>query len=376
MRRSSRLRGREDAAGVPAKRHKADDNEEGSADQPATSEQRSAWVAFLESRLFLKAPGDLFAVFELAAELRPESPCEAFVDTLGIRLTGPFDLLAAADKAQVAVDKPLHLHGRFFLDPPEVAAVLVDTDSGVGRHWGYFRDAPDQVPEYVVCAESSRECKFDIVGASLFQVLESRLEKRRTTLGADSAADLLQKIETHRDEKSRARGQSGSALRSKRSKDSVAPSLHQLGIVVSLDTKNNTGYRELPATGRDLADLLQQLAQGASKKAPARKRLSELITRATIASDECDFGTGLLLGLDVFTAGSCLEKEALQLLRVAYMLLRRANFYKIASGQCKYRNNDNLNASIESVVASDQKAAGKQSKQSTVELPPPLFSRK
>lgn len=169
------------------------------------------------------------------------------------------------------------------------------------------RDAPDQRPEYVVCAESSRECKFDVIGSSLFQVLESRLKKRRSILGADKTADLLQKIEAHRDEKSRASGQSEAALRTKRSKDSVAASLHQLDIVVPVDTKTNTGYRELPTTGKDLADLLHQLERDAGKKSQARKKLSELITRATIASDECDFGTGLLLGLDVFTAGSCLE---------------------------------------------------------------------
>ncbi|KAG6967153.1 hypothetical protein JG688_00006448 [Phytophthora aleatoria] len=355
MRRSSRLRGREDATeapDTPAKRQKSDDNENLSAVQPAPSEHLSAWNAFLESKLFLKAPGDLYNVFELASELRPESPCEAFVDTLGLRLIGPFDLLAAATKKEVKVDKPLYLHGRFFFDPPEVVAAVVDTDGDEGRHWGYFRDAPDQVPEYIVCAEINRECKFDIVGSNLFQVLENRVQKRQSTLGADTAADLLQKIER---QKSHARGQSRSALR---------------------NTKNNTGYRELPTTGKDLADLLRQVEQDAGKNSPARKRLSELITRATIASDECDFGTGLLLGLDVFTAGSCLEKEALQLLRVAYMLLRRANLYRVASGQCKHRNKDDLNEYIESVVASDQKSSNKQSKQSTVELPPPLADRK
>ncbi|KAL3660740.1 hypothetical protein V7S43_014143 [Phytophthora oleae] len=374
MRRSGRLRDREDTAAAPeapAKRQKANDSEKASAKQPASAIHRSAWDAFLSSTLFLQPPEDLYSVFSVASEIRPESPCDAFVDTLGLRLTGPFDVLA---RCKVTVNKPLYLHGRFFFDPPEVATVMVDTDSDVGRHWGYFRDAPGQVPEYVVCAESSQECKFDIAGGSLFQVLEKRLDKRRPKLDAGKAVELLQKIEAHRDEKSRARGQSEPALRSKRAKDSVAPSLHQLGIAVPVDAKNNTGYRELPTTGKDLANLLHQLKQDAEKKSPARKRLSELVTRATIASDECDFGTGLLLGLDVFTAGSCVEKEALQLLRIAYMLLRRANFYEIASGHCKHRNKEDLSASIESIVASGNES--KQSNQSTVNLPPPLSSHK
>ncbi|KAE8895605.1 hypothetical protein PF005_g9787 [Phytophthora fragariae] len=379
MRRSSRrLRG-EGAADGPdtaAKRQKSDESGEPPAVETTTTDQHLAWDAFLQSKCFLKVPGDFYDVFELAAELQPDSPCEAFVDTLEIRLCGPFDLVAAADKKGVTLDKPLHLHGRFFFDPPEVASVMVDTGSDVGRHWGYFRDSPDQVPGYVVCAEDTRECKFDIVGGSLFQVLESALEKRRSSLGADKAADLLKKIEAHRGEKARSRAQSASALRAKRTKESVAASLHHLFIVVPVDTKTNTGYRELPTTGKDLADLLDQLKQEADKKSPARKRLSELITRATIASDECDFGTGLLLGLDVFTAGSSLEKEALQLLRVGYMLLRRTNLYKIASGHCKHRSRDHPNASIQSIVASSSEASDKQMKATTVELPPSLLSRK
>uniref|UniRef100_M4BQE7 Uncharacterized protein n=1 Tax=Hyaloperonospora arabidopsidis (strain Emoy2) TaxID=559515 RepID=M4BQE7_HYAAE len=217
---------------------------------------------------------------------------EAFVDTLGIRLCGPFDLLAAADQEEVVVDKPLYLHGRFFIDPPEVATVMADSGSDVGRHWGYFRDAPDQVPEYVVYAENSRECKFDIVGASLFDVLQRRLIERRSTLGGDvKTAHLLEKIEIHCNELACVRGSTVTALRAKRAKNSVAASLHQLGIVVPLDVKTNTGYRELPTTGKDLADLLQQLQSTSSKNSPARHRLSDLVTRATIASDECDFGT-------------------------------------------------------------------------------------
>ncbi|KAG6583282.1 histone PARylation factor 1 [Phytophthora cinnamomi] len=324
MRRSSpRLRGREEVeatdgdAPTAAKRHKPDPSAALPAVQVATTEQ---WGAFLLAKYFLNVPGEFYTVFALATELRPDSPCEAFVDTLEIRLCGPFDLLAAAAKKE-----------RLRWTSPCTCT-------------GF----PDQVPEYVVCAESSRECKFDIVGGSLFQVLESALEKRRSTLGAEKATALLQTITARRGEKARSRGQSESALRAKRAKESVATSLHQLGIVVPVDSKTKTGYRELPTTGRDLADLL----------------------------DECDFGTGLLLGLDVFTAGSCLEKEALQLLRVAYMLLRRANFYKIASGHCKHRDRDDAGMSIQSIATSDCDTSDKQPKVTTVELPPSLFGSK
>lgn len=219
---------------------------------------------------------------------------------------------------------------------------------------------------------------------------------RRSSLGADKAADLRKKIEAHRGEKSRSRAQSETALRAKRAKEMVAPSLHQLGIVVPVDTKTNTGYRELPTTGQDLADLLHQLEQDADKKLPTRKRLSELITRATIASDECDFGTGLLLGLNVFTAGSCLEVRhkwrfvfkdklwthifvraiaeggtAATSRRVHAAAPRQ--LYKVASGHCKHRDHDDTNASINSIVDSSSESSGKQPKATTVELPASLL---
>ncbi|GMF29941.1 unnamed protein product [Phytophthora lilii] len=328
MRRSTRLRGREDAAGAPdatSKRQKTG----GDAAEAATSEKRAAWDEFLQSKCFLQVPGDFYDVFELAAELRPDAPCGASV----VSALGPIAPLSLSSNAS-----------------------------------GWW----------------------------------TRLEQRRSTLGDDEAADLSRKIEARRGEKSRSRGQTESALRTKRAKERVAESLHQLGIVVLVNTKTNTGYRELPTTGTDLKDLLHQVQQDANKKpaGPSRKKLSELITRATIASDECDFGTGLLLGLDVFTAGPCLEvrdvaafyfvlrvycvhswttcwrcemqKEALQLLRVAYMLLRRANFYKIASGHCKHRSLDDPKAGIQSIAVVGDASTDKDRKMSTVELPQPL----
>ncbi|KAI9918755.1 hypothetical protein PsorP6_011529 [Peronosclerospora sorghi] len=371
MRRSSRLSRDDDIVDIAVKRRKSSDGGRDSA--VPTSALRSAWDEFLATNLFLKVPPDFYNVFDLASTLRPESPCEAFVETLGLRLCGPFDLFVAAKQKSVAIDKPLYLHGRYYFDPPEVATVLSDSDSDHGQHWGYFRDAPDQVPEYVVCAPSSDECKFNIVASSLVHVLKNRLKKRQSTLGKTKVATLLKKMEAYIEEET---APSVKKLQAKRKKEMVAASLHQLGIVVPVDTRTETGYRDLPITGKDLAQLLHQLKRDVKTQSVARNRLSELVTRATIASDECDFGTSLLLGLDVFTAGSCLEKEALQLLRVAYMLLRRADFYKIVSGHCTYRKGGESGACINSIVSSTSNAlrADIQSKHvTTAVVLPPMF---
>ena len=188
--------------------------------------------------------------------------------------------------------------------------VVVVVVVGIDRLVSCCSDAPDQVPAYVVCAEDSRVCKFDIVGSRLLDVLQRRVKERRAALGEVMTAHLLEKMEIHCSKVARLQGTTTeTALRAQRAKHSVAASLHQLGILVPLDAKTRTGYRELPTTGQALADLLQQLQRvsGKSKASSASHQLSDLMTRATIASDECDFGTGLLLGLDVFTAGACIE---------------------------------------------------------------------
>lgn len=74
------------------------------------------------------------------------------------------------------------------------------------------------------------------------------------------------------------------------------------------NAKTRTGFRDLPVTGKALRTLLQQVDSNGSKtEIAARAKLNDLITRATIANDECDFGTSLLLGLDLFAMGSALE---------------------------------------------------------------------
>ena len=58
-----------DISSLAAKRQKTGDS---SATQVL---DYKAWVAFLQTNFFLKAPRDLFTVFELASELLPEKPC-------------------------------------------------------------------------------------------------------------------------------------------------------------------------------------------------------------------------------------------------------------------------------------------------------------
>lgn len=60
-------------------------------------------------------------------------------------------------------------------------------------------------------------------------------------------------------------------------------------------------------------------------------KLQPIVTAANIANDECDFGTSLELGLDLFCfGGEVFHCTALNLLRTAYSLLQRNEFAVIA----------------------------------------------
>jgi hypothetical protein len=56
-------------------------------------------------------------------------------------------------------------------------------------------------------------------------------------------------------------------------------------------------------------------------------KLHPIVTAANIANDECDFGTSLELGLDLFSfGGEVFHRTVLNLLKTAYNLLQRNEF--------------------------------------------------
>lgn len=59
-------------------------------------------------------------------------------------------------------------------------------------------------------------------------------------------------------------------------------------------------------------------------------KVEEVIRLATIAADECDFGTCLELGHDLFSSGvPLIQNKALNMLSLAYNLLQRPQFLQI-----------------------------------------------
>lgn len=98
----------------------------------------------------------------------------------------------------------------------------------------------------------------------------------------------------------------------------------------------------------ELQKLLKQIEEAptSNAKKTSLSKLEEIIRLATIAADECDFGTCLELGHDLFSSGgSSIQSKALNMLSLAYNLLQVPQFLQIARAHLKDRKKG-LNLSV------------------------------
>jgi hypothetical protein len=142
------------------------------AGAPLSASRRSAFAAEAErvrERLGCELPDDCYAVFELACALRPSEPLHAFTDSLGLDLTGPFELLANAEERPYQV-------GRGFspCEAPELVTVMVR--SHTPWQCGYWVDDPGELPSWIVSFYSDEGYEPGIAGRTLFDVLRDELE--------------------------------------------------------------------------------------------------------------------------------------------------------------------------------------------------------
>eukprot|EP01012_Entosiphon_sulcatum_P043743 TRINITY_DN58135_c0_g1_i1.p1 TRINITY_DN58135_c0_g1~~TRINITY_DN58135_c0_g1_i1.p1 ORF type:complete len:326 (-),score=48.55 TRINITY_DN58135_c0_g1_i1:8-964(-) len=294
-------------------------------DEPAAKQPRSeAWTAMIESLsavYSLTFPDELFAVWQVACEA--DDPLAAF-EGVGIKLVGPFEILSARCFAEDA--KP-HLHWRFPYDPPEFMTVMVDSRND--RHWGYVWDDPKE-PPVAVASGTKDTYTFTIEAPTLIASLTALAEKR----GAACAA-LAAKLRTAGSVYSAPRG--AKTLRRKKTLGNV---FSGLGMVVPYDSKTQLGYRDLPMSVAELKRLLQRVASGDATK-EQRKEYDQMVTFVDVANDECDFGHGLEVGLDMFCIappGSELLRTCQRILDNAYMLLGRPLFQDIITDHLPTRH--------------------------------------
>ncbi|KDO33316.1 hypothetical protein SPRG_02125 [Saprolegnia parasitica CBS 223.65] len=268
-----------------------------------SDDQVAAWKATLSKEWYFEAPADFFTLYAIAQKIAPEQPHDAFKASLGLQLTGPYMALTNAP----ALPTPVFLHGRCYYDPPEVITVV----SSATLHLGYFRDAPKDTPAFVV-EGANDTAAFEFRGRSLVDVLYAKLlEQPHGTVESLLCQFAPFAAATRETKRPRA------AMCERKW---TAPTLSGLGIWVPIHPKTGVGFRALPTQSRQLHQLLSK---------PRSKDVDDLLTRANIACDECEFGTALQLGLDLFAYRETYSSEAKRLLDVAYLLLKRGSFAKI-----------------------------------------------
>ncbi|XP_049888176.1 histone PARylation factor 1 [Pectinophora gossypiella] len=288
----------------------------------------------LKELFLVEMPLDFFQFHKC---LQEEKDFEKMLASVNLELIGPFDLLLG--KLPVLDDKDLYLiHWRFFYDPPEFQAILKKKGKSE-YHIGYFRDEPDAAPVFLASSDSAKGCHITPIAENIFATVYLYLQNEKKTSPFVSAAcqKLMDKVkhwaETHKYSLEEYNMK-------KRLMQSVTKTFHGAGIVVPFNKKTELGYRKLVQTDANLKKLFAKLESAKSQR-DKDKLLSEIqpvITYASIAVDECDFGTGLEAGIDLFCSGlKELQHSALSSLQAVYTLLNREAFSKIIQAHIKYR---------------------------------------
>ena len=83
--------------------------------------------------------------------------------------------------------------------------------------------------------------------------------------------------------------------------------------------------------------MLDKIATTDGRNDKIMDRLQEMITFVQFANDECDYGMGLELGLDLFCHGDYFHKQVSNLLTLAYQLLGREEYGRIVQEHLKQR---------------------------------------
>ncbi|KAM9857455.1 histone PARylation factor 1 [Aulostomus maculatus] len=295
----------------------------------------------------LQMPEDLYHFWDICKELCPENPCGALKDTLGLQLVGPFDILAEAHKNSNNPQPNFHLHWRYFYDPPEFQTILKGSEESQ-HHIGYYRDTPDSLPSFVGENEAKKGCTITQMGDNLFAavylfLLRKRKEKGTKNEMGEDFDSLEAKLRDRAESLSLSLEQKTKVMK-QRDKKVVTKTFHGAGIVVPVD-KNDVGYRELPETDAGLKKICRAIADARNdeERVKAFGPLQEMITFVQFANDECDYGMGYELGIDLFCFGShYFHKVIKQLLPMAYSLLKRNLFGEIVEAHLSSRSHDNL----------------------------------
>lgn len=126
----------------------------------------------VESHYRLLLPEDFYHFWRFCKGLDPEQPADSLSASLGLRLVGPYDILAGKHKIKKkSASLNFNLHWRFYYDPPEFQTIIIG-DSKTQFHMGYFRDSPDELPVFVGTNEAKKNCIIVQSGDNVFAAVK------------------------------------------------------------------------------------------------------------------------------------------------------------------------------------------------------------
>jgi hypothetical protein len=269
-------------------------------------------------------PDDLFRFWDFVCRLRPLEPLLALSEDLHLVLVGPFEVLAGRFDGPPPRSS-LHLHWRYYDDPPEFFTVLAgDTD---GLHWGHYLDDPAAGGGCVASYYTHDAYELSVDGDDLFEAVRLHLEESYRDYedyrdeddedAADYEADLARLAELRQRLQHYATGERPEvgdeyveAYRGASSRQDrvVAATAEGMGIVVPPER-----YRPLSLRDKKLWSRLRK------EEDPA-----ELVEEARRALQDGYPGTALKLGKDLWaTTGPTKAAYASELLDAAYAALGR-----------------------------------------------------
>nr|6TX1_A Chain A, Predicted protein [Nematostella vectensis]6TX1_B Chain B, Predicted protein [Nematostella vectensis] len=289
-------------------------------------------------------PEDFYDFWAFCEELNPKNPEDALMDTMGLQLVGPYDVLTG--KLDGLSESSYHLHWRYYYDPPEFMTVIRGNEDQ-GFHIGYYRDEPQALPVFVASNKAKVSCEMSVIGENLFSALNTCITENLKKIKDKSQQSSLKKMQTSLITKAKelqySLATTTPAIKA-RNKKVNSKTLHKAGIVVPVNAMD-VGYRPLTVTDAELKKMLKTITESENKSAKdkASDELQELLTFVQFANDEGDYGMGLELGLDLFCFGSKqFHNTILQLLPLAYQLLGREKYAKIIQEHLENRDREKL----------------------------------
>ncbi|KAL9888963.1 histone PARylation factor 1 isoform 1-T2 [Glossina fuscipes fuscipes] len=311
---------------------------------------------FIRHKFLVEMPPDFYDFWKFLQQLNPKQNGQEILlymeKQFQLQLVGPFEFIAGKfQKAKIREPGDYLRHWRFFYDPPEFQTVFVRKSTEI--HYGYWRDSPKENDNLLLARNDSRKnCEFVFIAGNIFEAFLYYLDKDFTptpftaTMVATTKKALQKFAEVHDIALDNLE-----KLRKKRNSKVVCKTFHRAGIVVPYDRKTQVGYRPLIESDSELKKILQifETVDGETSdpddriKTSVMEKLNPIAVAANIAVDECDFGTALELGIDLFCSGHKELHMLIQTLLVqAYSLLHRPQFIAIAKAHLERRNHVNL----------------------------------